>query len=112
MDNQKGIRIRQILQSPTKYKPDRFNNTFKRRDYGRAKARIVGWGHRDGTNYEFRTDYPCLKLEIFRLFMSIDDERHWSIDRMNISAAFFQERGFYRETFVKPAKDESKRIVL
>jgi len=84
---------------------------YRRKPTGIVKARIVPWGHRDIEKDYLRTDAPCLSPELFRLVISIATEKKWEQGEMDITAAFLQARGFDREIYVRPPKEESTRGV-
>ncbi len=85
---------------------------YRRKMDGRVKARIVPWVHRDTEKYFLRTDAPSMNMEVFRLVVSISVEMQWDICEMDVTAAFLQARGFNRDIFVRPPREEGAQGVL
>lgn len=85
---------------------------YKRKDNGKPKARIVPWGHRDTAKNDLRCDSPCLNLEILRLMLSIAAEQRWEIGQMDVKAAFLQSKGFNRDVYIRPPKEEDDKETL
>lgn len=81
---------------------------IEHRDCGRVQALIVPWSHLDSAKHELMSDSPWLNFMIFRLFLPIAAEPFWQIAQINIAVAFLQARGFNREVFVKPPKEEQR----
>lgn len=81
---------------------------FKLRDDGSLKARIVPWGHRDSERHFLRTDSPCVKLDIFRLVLSLAAEHSWPLGQMDVSTELLQAKGTSREIFVRPTKEANE----
>lgn len=79
---------------------------YKRKAHGTPKARIVPWGHRDADKSYLRKDAPCMNVEIFRMVFSISTEFKWKTCEMDLKTAFLQAKGFEREVYVRPPKEE------
>jgi len=77
-----------------------------------VKARICPWGHRDKEKEWHRSDAPCMSMEIFRLVLSLATEFKWEIGEMDITAAYLQAKGFDRDVYVKPPKEDNSSNVL
>lgn len=80
---------------------------FSRKDNGRAKARIVPWGHRDIQRHDLRSDSPCVNLEVFRWILSLSADHVWALGKMDIRTAFLQAHGFDPDVFARPPKQSN-----
>ena len=64
------------------------------------KARLVVRGFEDKD--EMKTDSPTASREVLRTFISILSSKKWSINSIDIKAAFLQSEEFDREVYVQP----------
>ncbi len=85
---------------------------YRRKMDGTVKGRIVPWGHRDSEKHYLRTDAPSMNMEVFRLVVSISVEKKWDICEMDVTAAFLQAKGFERDVYVRPPREEGAKAVL
>lgn len=51
-------------------------------------------------------------MEIFRLVFSLSAEHRWEIGEMYIAAVYLQAKGFDRDVFVKPPKEDNSANML
>eukprot|EP00171_Calliarthron_tuberculosum_P001417 IDg1417t1 len=85
---------------------------YRRKNTGVVKGRIVPWGHRDCDKDMLRCDAPCMNFEVFRLILSFAAERKWTLGEMDVKAAYLQAKGFERDIYVHPPREEQSRGVL
>lgn len=74
---------------------------YKRKTELTTKARIVPWGHCNKDKAYLRDYVPSVILEdkCLRLFIAV--ELKWVIEQFDIEAAFLQEAGFKRKTYIR-----------
>lgn len=80
---------------------------YRRKADGTPKARIVPWGHRDMEKDDLRGDAPSLNLDSMRLLLSIAAERRWTVRKMDVKSAYLQAKGFTRDIYVRPPREEN-----
>lgn len=79
---------------------------------GSAKVRIVPWVHRDRDKDFLRFDTPSVRFEAFRLLLSIGAEKAWEIFQMDVKVAYLQSKGFNREVYFRPPREENTYVEL
>lgn len=79
---------------------------YRRKIDGCPKARIVPWGHKDMDKNELRGDAPALSLDAMRIVISLAVERQWRIKKMDVKSAYLQAKGFDRDIYVRPPREE------
>lgn len=80
---------------------------YRRKLDGTPKARIVPWGHRDAEKNDVRGDAPSLNLDSMRLLLSLAAENRWRVRKMDVKSAYLQAKGFKRDIFVRPPREEN-----
>lgn len=85
---------------------------YKRKSDGTPKARIVPWGHRDADKDEVRGDAPSLNLDSMRIVISMAVEQGWTLRKMDVKSAYLQAKGFDRDVYVRPPREENDKTGL
>lgn len=80
---------------------------YRRKADGTPKARIVPWGHRDIEKNNVRGDAPAINIDSMRLLLSIAAEHRWKVYKMDVKSAYLQAKGFGRNIYVRPPREEN-----
>lgn len=70
------------------------HTTFRSKDYGPVKARIVPWGYRDVKKDDVRSNSPCVSLDFIRLVLSVSSEFGWCVGQIDVKTAYLHSKGF------------------
>ena len=79
---------------------------INKKDDGRIKARLVARGFEE--SQYLQTDAPTADKTSQRLFLSIAAMRTWTIQSLDIKAAFLQSHQMQRNLYLKPPSDIKK----
>ena len=85
---------------------------YARKSGNAPKARICPWGSHDLERLRLRTDCPSMLMEIFRILLSICEEKGWSIGSMDAIAVFLNANGFVRIIYILPVREEKSMGIL